>query len=223
LTTRARALETAAEEVVVVEATQDHGQPAVPQAPPERLVRLEHHAGDLLALEVVDQRRDRRPVAKDQDEALELVRHQPRQALLEAALEVGNHEHRKQQEDEKDPEELHRDHKGDHDRMPPLVVVPIAGGGQRLGGPGQALPEAALLPLEQLHPQHVGQRNGEDSQRQDSQQTQSRFAVAAHRLGIIHFPSGERQCLGQRGDLARISHLVASGELSSRERVPVPL
>ena len=53
-----------------------------------------------------------------------------------------------------------------------------------------AIPQA---PPEQLHPQHVGERKGEDSQRQDSEQSQSRFEERAHRRRSIRLSSAGRQ------------------------------
>ena len=81
----------------------------------------------------------------------------PRQFLFESLLEERNEKDRHDQEDEKNADELHRDHQHDHGRMRPAAVVAVAGGAERLRRPLQAVPDRPMLSFQVGHAELVEQ------------------------------------------------------------------
>ncbi len=94
------------------------------------------------------------------------------QANLELVLEVGQHQHREDQEDQALTDEGRDDHEHRHHRMVPAVVRAVAGVGHGLGGPLQALHEGARAALQMVHAQHVEGTQDDHAQGQQGQQRQ---------------------------------------------------
>jgi len=91
---------------------------------------------------------------------------------LEALLEERDQEDREDEEDEHRPGELDQDDVGHHDGARPLLVPAVAGGGERLGGPFDAVAEGALLALEVQHAELVDQAQHDQQQRDGKQQVE---------------------------------------------------
>ena len=150
----ARLLDPAEQGRVLVEPAEHHREAALMQAAGQGRVALQDHEGGLDTLQFLDQGVHPGTIAVEQDAPVHGWQ-DAGQARLETLLEQGQEIDRKDQQDEEEPGDLGEHHEQGHHRVVPAVVGPIARGGQGLGGPLQALPEAPWVPLQVGHPEHV--------------------------------------------------------------------
>ena len=177
---RPRAGETGRGQAAVLEAAEDHPLAAVEETAGHRLVVLEDHRLEAGPLGLVHQGGHRRAVAVDEDVALEL-RRLYRQPRLEALFQERDQVDREDQEDEEDADELDDDDEHHHQRMAPAGVGAVAGGGERLAGPLEGVPEAPRLALEGGHPGHVDDGRGEQQAGHREEEPDQALLRAGHR------------------------------------------
>ena len=174
-----------------------HGVATVAQAAGEVHVFFEDHEGAVGALELRQQRLDRRAVAVEQHLALHGRQH-VLQADLELVLEERQHQERKDQEHQELPDERRDDHVRRHHRMVPAVVGAVTGVGHGFRRPLQALQERARLPLQVVHAQHVERAQQQHGHRQQGQQGQEASRGAFGRMfhGPLFVSSTRQRCFG---------------------------
>ena len=161
----AHAFEVDAIEHPIVERAHYHAVTAVELAPRFVGIVLDQERRHLGALELVEERRNRRPGLVDQNRALLQLRRRLRKTRLEALLEHRDQVEREDQEDQEDADELEQDHEQDGHRVAPGRIPAVAGRRQGLGRELETLQEGSRLALQRAHHHHVDHGRRHDQSR----------------------------------------------------------